>query len=205
MEVIKDDGIVPNANAGGVSKEENKESVSYDSFKKVLDQRKSDQEKLRSAQSKVEEFEIRMRDIENDKLAAEGKKDELIERYKGQLGEKENEVNKLKSTFGLSVLNKAIEAEAQRKGCTDPSKLMKLIDPADLKGLEIKDDFSISGESLESLVDKAQKENSFLFKTNKVIIKDEMPSNEIRTVKEDKPKTSDGLIAAYKRKHGIKN
>lgn len=144
--------------ASGVT-EEKKDSVSLDSHRKLLGEKKS-------LQARYQELENQFLAIKQEKDLAEGNKDKVIEELRKQNSTIKSEFEKTKQTYTWNVLTGEIKREAIRNGCKDPDKLIKLIPDEDLRSLEIGENFSIDGNSLKELIEKRKKEDHFLFESS---------------------------------------
>ena len=69
----------------------------------------------------------------------------------------------------------AVKTEAVKHGCKNPDKLVKLLDTNDFSMLQAENG-QIMEQSLSALIDKAKKENDFLFTQPAVKINDAIPS-----------------------------
>ena len=76
--------------------------------------------------AKVNDFEARFSAIENDKLSAEGRKDELIEKYKKQLAEKDGKIQSISDSFFTTKKHDAVLAECKKLGLSDEGDLSLL-------------------------------------------------------------------------------
>lgn len=94
--------------------DESKDVVSHASFKKLLDQRKADQEKLRKAQEELDSFKAKEKELEEKKLAEQGNWKALLEAREAKLKESEEKINLLSDslkTYETKVSN-AIKLDA---------------------------------------------------------------------------------------------
>lgn len=135
-----------------------KGKVAYESFQKVLGEKKQTQEKLSSA-------EAELKALREEKLQREGKSQELIDEYRKTIEKLSSDLKDTKNNYAWSTVKKEIRTEAEKHGCTDSEKLIRLMDNDDLKTLSenIGDDFSINKESLKNVIEKNKKDNFFLF------------------------------------------
>lgn len=147
--------------ASGEAVNGKQDHVAYSSYMKALHEKKLAQEKL-------SDYEARLQELEEQKLSAEGKKDELIDTYKSQLDDYKNKLQATHRDFAWRTLQKEFDKEASRQNCINSQKLLKLIDKDDLATIEIGEDFSVNTESLVSIIEKSKKENPFLFDPNNV-------------------------------------
>jgi len=157
---------------------EKKDHVAYESYQKVLKEKKS-------FQSRLSEYEAKLQQLQEEKLSAEGKKDELIDTYRSQLNDYKSKLDSTQKTYAWNTLTGEIKREAMKHGCTDPDKLIRLMDDNDLKSIEIGEDFSINTESLKTVIEKNKQENFFLFKNTPKVSANGNPSTK-QVVENDK-------------------
>lgn len=156
--------------ASGKAENAKKDVVAYDSYQKVLDEKKRVQESAMKAHQTIER-------LQQEKLSAEGKKDELISVLQEKVNGLETKIEKTGKNYAWNTLTGAIKREAIKNGCTDADKLIKLMGDADLKSITIGEDFSIESESLKTVIEKNKKENFFLFKDSNKKIANGTPNN----------------------------
>lgn len=145
------------ANASGEA--EKKDHVSFDSYQKLLREKKN-------FQAKYSELEGQIATLRQEKDLAEGNKDKVIEELRKQNQSLKSEYESTKKTYAWSVLTGEIKREAIKNGCKDPEKLLRLMSDDDLRSLEIGDNFDINPASLKDLIEKNKKENHFLFESS---------------------------------------
>jgi len=143
-----------NDNTSGV-----KNTVAYESHKKLLSEKKN-------LQARFEVLEKQINNINEEKLSAEGKKDELLEAYKKQLAEKDNLIN----NFAYTSITKDVKLKAQTMGCVDTDALVKLIDLTSLNN--IGNDLSVDSEEATVMLEDSKKKYPFLFKKEAPIVHD---------------------------------
>lgn len=144
--------------AGGES-DKTKDSVSFDSYQKVLKEKKL-------YLSKYSELEAQVAQLRQEKDMAEGNKDKVIEELKKQYQQVKTDFEKTKQNYTWSTLTGEIKREAMKHGCKDPDKLLRLMSDDDLRSLEIGEDFSINPGGLKEIIEKNKKENHFLFESS---------------------------------------
>lgn len=130
-----------------------KDSVSYESHKKLLGEKKN-------LQTKFEQMQTELTSFRDDKLSAEGKKDDVINSLRQQLKEKTTEAKELKTSFAWNTVQAQIKNEASAKGCKNPNKLIKLLSKDDIGGIEIDDNFNVNAQDLTKLIETAKKEHA---------------------------------------------
>jgi hypothetical protein len=152
--------------------DEKKDVVDYNSFKKALDEKKRTQDQLSSVMDELNQFK------EAD-LKRKGKTDELLSAKDKRIAELESELGKTRKTYTWSTLTGEIEREAEKAGCKNPKKLIKLMSDDDLKELSkhIGEDFKIADDALKKVIDKNKQENHFLFESTTKKIVNGNPKN----------------------------
>lgn len=136
-----------------------KGEVAYESFKKVLDEKKKLAQRLA-------EFEAREQDLERTKLEEQGKYKEALEKMQKDL-HSEREVRKQeRSKFGNSILSTELKNLAKGLGAKDEA-LDALVTLAYNQGLSeipaIGEDFSVNKDALKTYLGDFQQKNPFLF------------------------------------------
>lgn len=84
--------------------------------------------------AELAEMQDRMSAIENSKLEAEGKKDELIEKLRKSLSDKDKQLKSTVGNFAYSSVRAQLASQAASMGCVDSNALSKLVD---LDSLEV--------------------------------------------------------------------
>jgi hypothetical protein len=144
-----------------------KDSVSYESHKKLLGEKKNLQTKFEQMQAEIESFR-------QEKMSAEGKKDDVINSLRQQLEERTKEAKELKNNFAWNTVQTQIKNEASAKGCVNPDKLIRLLSKEEINGIEIDESFNVNHQDLSKLIENAKKEHSDigLFSERKINVND---------------------------------
>lgn len=171
-----------------------KDSVSIESHQKLLREKKTFQAKAQELESTKSQLEQRLAELEQEKDLASGNKDKVIDEQKKKIDALSSEFEKTKQTYVYKTITSEIKREALRYGCKDPEKLLRLIADEDMRGLEITDDYSISKESLSSLMEKVKKEEYFLFDSSNKAVAAGLPGKKML---DGKPKTDKEIFEAY--------
>ena len=147
------------------------DKVAYASFKRAVDEKKRFQAELNKVQDKLKLHE-------QDKAQNEGRKDDVINELRKELGETKKSLETKDKSYAYNVLSGQIKTEALKQGCVNPEKLIRLLDPSELKGIEVDEDFFVNTDDLQRLIGKAKEEHSDigLFKNKHVNINDVTPS-----------------------------
>ena len=98
------------------SQDVKKDGVSYDSFQKVLKEKKTFQEKFEAMQAKLDA-------IENEKLEKEGKVQELLQKQREETKKYEDSYKGLKAQLAKNAIQQALRQEAAKHGVLDVSDL----------------------------------------------------------------------------------
>ena len=136
--------------------EKSNDTVNYDTYRKTVNAEKN-------AKARAAELEAELQKLRQEKDLLDGNKDKVIDDLKKRYESLESEFKKTKHTYAWSTLTNEIKREAIKHGCKDPDKFIRLMDDEDLKAIEVGEDFKISNESLEKVINKGKKENFFLF------------------------------------------
>lgn len=172
---VKIDPVDQSGAASGATKED---KVSYDSFRKSVEAEKNARKRAQDLESKLQEFE--RRDME-----AKGQYEKLVQQLKEENESLKTNVKKERETYLWERVTSGIKTEAMKAGCQSPEKLIKLLDKNDFETLQADaDGYNLKQESLSALIEKAKKENSFLFSAPQVKINDASPSARVETYKE---------------------
>lgn len=158
----KGDNVTPNQDGNATETEVQaavndgeKQTVQYDTYRRVLS-------KLKNTESEFEKLYERMQTMEQDKLEAEGNKDQLIESLRKEVMETKT---KLKTTVGSVARSQAMNAiveEAVKAGCNSPDVVKKFLEDQ-IQNLEFDTDFNPDREQVKALVDEAKTSAPVLF------------------------------------------
>ena len=143
------------------------DKVSYESYRKTLDEAKREREKRRELESQLES--LRTKELEEKQQWQT-----LADDYKKKFQQTQEELAKERETRKWEMVTTAIKSKAQAAGCVDPDKLIKIFDKSDFELLQAEQG-KIKDESLSMLIDKAKKENPFFFNSQQVRINDALP------------------------------
>lgn len=127
------------------------DAVSHDTFKKVLDEKKSIQARLAQYESK-----------EREQLAKAGEFETL---WKAEKEEKERvlrESKEQKAVFAYSSVASQFQAEAAKLGCKRPDALEKLVDLNEL-AKSVGQNYKVDSKVLKEFAEKAAKDHDYLF------------------------------------------
>lgn len=161
--------------------------VSYESYRKTLDEAKREREKRRELESELES--LRTKELEEKQQWQT-----LADDYKKKFQQTQEELSKERETRKWEMVTTAIKSKAQSAGCVDPDKLIKIFDKSDFELLQAEQG-KIKDESLSMLIDKAKKENPFFFGSQQVKVHDALPMSGFAEKKAEEMSKQDILKA----------
>lgn len=123
---------------------------------------------------------------EQDKLAAQGKKDELIESLRKSLRDEQEGRKAERNTYAYSVISARVKEEAAKQGCVNGDAFIKLLEKDDFNSLEIGDNYNVNSEDLKRLIEAKKNNLNFLFRKT-VPPTSDLPPNYVDDLN-DKPK-----------------
>ena len=146
---------------------EKKESVAYETFSKLLGEKK----KLQSEMSEMKAYKDQ---LEAEKLQAEGKWKELAENNKKLADEfKAKNLNIVKNVSEKAIRSQFLR-EAEKLGCVDAEIAMKACSFDDL---EVTEDFEFDNQKLVGKIQELTKTKPYLFKKDFKMVQNINPSN----------------------------
>lgn len=140
--------------------------VKYESYKKVLHEKKEFQDRYQKLQSELDS-------IKEQKLLDSGKEREALEQAKKKLNEYEQKFSETSRKFKERLVTEQIKRKANEHGCVDPDALIRL---ADFSTIEVDEDFNIKS-GLEEAISRLKQEKTYLFKSQVPGVKDLPPVN----------------------------
>jgi hypothetical protein len=150
------DSVAPQEiNTQVLSENSDNSTVQYQTHKRALSQ-------LKNAQSENDNLKARLEAVSNEKLEAEGNKDELINSLKKQMMEKDV---KLKATVGSIARTQAMSAivdEAVKAGCNSPDIVKKYLEDQ-IGSLTFDGDFNPDREQVKLLIEDTKRTSPILF------------------------------------------
>lgn len=160
--------ITPSGKTEQISDQpEKKDSVAYETFSKLLGEKK----KLQSEMSEMKAYKDQ---LEAEKLQAEGKWKELAENNKKLADEfKSKNLNIVKNVSEKAIRSQFMR-EAEKLGCVDAEIAMKACSFDDL---EVTEDFEFDNQKLVGKIQELTKSKPYLFKKDFKMVQDINPSN----------------------------
>lgn len=176
------------------SDNQKKDTVSYDTYSRTLNEAKK-------AKLKAQEFEAKIAQYEQEKLQAEGKKDEVISLVKKERDELANQIKKIKDESKYAAVKNQVEMKAKELGCVDTEAIIKL---GNFSGLEVDDENRINPQSLELVLGKMKQDKPYLFSKQAPNIHDGAPANKVANGKVDISSMSLEEMKKFAMKNNIK-
>lgn len=110
--------------------------------------------------SELAELKAQMKTINDEKLMAEGNKDEVITSLRGELDTIKKTSKEKEDAFNRNTVFSQIKEAAAKKGCKNPDALLKLMSTDDLNTIEVYDDYKVNTEDLNRVLEKTDKDYS---------------------------------------------
>lgn len=131
------------------------DTVKYETYKKTLGEAKK-------YKSQLEELQDRLSSLEQEKLQAEGNKEELIESLKKEVNQWKGKATKAVSSFAKSKVHEAMMREASKAGCQDPELVLRAY-AQDLDEIDFDDQFNPDLDQLKTTLERVRQERPYLF------------------------------------------
>jgi hypothetical protein len=154
------------ANGDASGNNQGKDTVSHESFSKVLGEKKKAQEKLNELQSRLDEYE-------QAKLEAEGKLKEALDNQKKLTEKFKNDNVEIIKKVGGKAAKSQFTREVEKLGCIDAEAAFHLTDFSDL---EMDADFEYDNKKLVEKIQGLTKSKGYLFKKDFRLPGDVTPS-----------------------------
>ncbi|MCA9313776.1 hypothetical protein KDA08_05705 [Candidatus Saccharibacteria bacterium] len=171
--VIDPKSSAQDSDVSDISNLEKKDTVAYETYQRTLSESKK-------AKSQAAELKAKLEQYEQEKLMAEGKKDEVISKLKKDYEDVYGQLKKTKEEIAYSAVFNQVEKKAIELGCIDTDALTKLVD---FTGLDVGEGNKVSAQSLEMVLGKAKEAKPYLFSKSAPVIHDGAPTTKI--VKQD--------------------
>lgn len=130
------------------------DSVKYDTYKKLLGEKKAADQRLKSLEEKLNTLEV-------EKMSAEGNKDELIQKLQDQVRGLQDSLKQKDQAYAFTTLGSQVKTEAAKMGCQDPDSLVKLMD---LSGIPVDpDSYTGDVDNIRMMLEDQKKARPFFF------------------------------------------
>lgn len=168
MEQTNEVPVGAQSNSASGEPEKKEDVVKYETYKKVLAEKKSRDERLSQMETKLKAYE--QRDLEH-----KGNYEEVVTSLREQVSDLQTQVKSRDEAYVMSKVESAIKTKALEAGCVNPDKLMRLLDNERIRSLEVNDKYEVSAQDVDYLITEAAKDNDFLFKKSKANVVDGSP------------------------------
>jgi phage antirepressor YoqD-like protein len=187
---------------------DSKGKVAFESYDRVVRDNKKLQSRLKELESALGDSVKKIDEFEKTELEKQGRKDELIDKLKKELNERDSKLKESHTTFAYRALTEQIKGEAEKMGCVNADKLLKLIGQEDLAGIKIDSKYNADREAIKNMLERAKEEHSdiglFGIKTTK--INDVVPGSQSQKIigKDDLKNLSIEQLKELHKKQSIK-
>lgn len=169
-----------------------KDTVSYETYRKTVSQ-------VKSWQSKFQELTEKLQALQDEKLSAEGKKEELAESYKKKWEEERSKRTTQLRAFADEITYRQFEAEAAKLGCIKAEDLFTLYRPR-IQELDVDENLKIDANDVRAIIEDAKRERPFYFKKDSPKLSTDLPGDVPKPkTKALKDMTIDELKDAYRK------
>lgn len=183
--------------ASGEPQKSQEDKVAYESYRKLLNEKKSRDQRL-------QEMEQKLKSYEESELERKGEFEKLLSQLKEENSKLKSTLQEKDRKYIMNKVHSAIKEKAVAAGCKAPDKLLRLLDDDKVNGLEVDDNYNVVESSVEYLINEAKKENDFLFKRSNANVQDGNPVSEpvVKTPESDLSKLSmEQLEELYKKSY----
>jgi DNA repair exonuclease SbcCD ATPase subunit len=125
--------------------------LAYETYKKALSQRHKFKEENAALKAQLES-------VKQSELEAEGKLKEKADYWKTKAVELEEKYSKTQAQYGWNQVKAQLSSELTKAGCVDSDVAISLLDKAELNSVEVNDDFTVSKQDLNRIVDNLKKD-----------------------------------------------
>jgi hypothetical protein len=134
---------------------ETRDTVSFATYDRTMAE-------LKKAKAEREALAAALEAERQNKLQAEGKKDELLEAVKRERDDLHGKLKGAVGSFAKARVREVLLGEAQKLGCVDPSLLIKAYGN-DVSEIEFDDEFNPNKDQVAVLLNKIKTEHSHMF------------------------------------------
>jgi len=174
---VKTDSQQPSGPSGSKS-----DTVKYETYQKSLQQEKALRQRLQDAEAKLNE-------AEQQRMEAQGKKDELIEFLKKENSEIKAQQTKAEAERVHEKVSSQIATSALQLGCVDVDLAKQLVD---VSTLDIGPDAQVNVDSMSLALDRLKRDKPYLFAGKKASVVDAPPVSTVNSL-QDGPTSFEGL------------
>jgi hypothetical protein len=137
--------------------------------------------KERKLKEELDGVQAKLKAIEDSKLQEQGQFKEAFEKAKKEAEDLKSQTKKMQATYAFKVVTSQVKEEAIKAGCVDADAFIKLASANGLlDNLEPDDDFNVKSEDVKAIVERAQKNMTYLFGKTAPSVKDGIPAAKVQ-------------------------
>lgn len=167
------DDATDDQNQGDPGGDDQGDKVSLATHKKLLSEKKA-------MQARLKDFESKFAELENGKLEAEGKKDELLQKLRADLDKVTKTHKETLNNFISQSLDAQVEALAAKMGAVDVDLVRRAIDLSEVE-VDPKS-FKADAATLETAMNELKKAKPILFNKSAPKVNARMPTGTVKMV-----------------------
>jgi len=147
--------------------------VAYGTYTKVLGQRTKLRDELKSERERSAEIANKLRTYKERELEKKGEQSKLIESLRERAAKAESSKKELEQKYAYRIVSGQIRNVAERMGCVDPEKLLKL---TDFSGVEIDENLKANEDDIKLSLEKSKADMPYFFRKDVNPVRDAPPS-----------------------------
>lgn len=153
--------------------------VKYETYKRTLSEAKR-------AKSELEQLKERLSQLEQEKLSAEGNKDQLIDSLKGERDQLKQKLTTAVGSFARSKVNEVLISEMAKAGCQDAELVLRAYEQ-EISDVEFDEKFNPNRDQVKAFVESIKSERPYLFGKQGPKLAGHQPRTDVETEKAMKP------------------
>lgn len=175
------------------------QSVSYETYEKLLKQRKNDQKKNSAILEELEELREFQKSTQLQKQQEEGNFLEVIDGLRNDNKQLKQKIKETTEKVAFDKFSAQVKAVAKESGCVDTDTFMRLLSKDQMASVQMDDRMNANTEDIERLVSQFKENKPYMFGSHSV---NHTPVN-MGGFKKSEPKqvadmSKDEIVAALK-------
>lgn len=154
----------------------------------------------KKAKEEARAYKAKLEKIEQDRLEAQGKYQDINKTLKEQLAEQKKQNEETVKRFRLNTIKSAIKTKGLEAGCKKPDVLLRLLEKEEQEAITVDDSFSVDMSSLDPIMDRLKGDYEELFTKTSTPTKDIPPT---RHAVEPQSRTEEEHLVAYLKGKGL--
>lgn len=131
------------------------DTVDYNNYRRQVS-------KVKNLQTELENERLQRQQLEQQKLEAEGKKDELISSLKSEINSWKSKAQSAVTNFAKMKVHETMVNEAAKLGCQDPELLVRAYG-SDIDAIDFDESFNPDRDQIKMTLERIRSERPFLF------------------------------------------